>query len=176
MPDEAAAVKPRLEFAKEVETYAEYALYTAALRASDRAEMMELYDILEHQAPTSEYLPKLNSLYIGALGSTGKQSKAFAFAEKAIARDPSNEDLLAVLADGAMTRKQWERAAGYGTRLASVMSSHPKPEGVPVGDWEQPPSGADRTRLLDCRHVLCDPDQACADRQESSRRSALHPG
>lgn len=134
--DEAEAVKSTLDFAKEVETYAEYSLYTAALRASDRDQMMQLYDTLEQQAPTSQYLPKLNSLYIGALSSTGKQSKAFGFAEKAIARDPSNEDLLAVLADGAMARKQWERAAGYGTRLASVMSSHAKPEGVPVGDWE----------------------------------------
>ncbi len=133
---EAAAVKPRLDFAKEVQTYTEYALYTAALRSSDKAKMMELYDTLEQQAPASEYLSKLNGPYIGALMSTGKQSKTFAFAEKAIGRDPSNEDLLVVLADGAMARKQWERAAGYGTKLAGIMNSHPKPEGVPVGDWE----------------------------------------
>lgn len=134
---EAEAVKQRLQFAKEVEAYADYALYTASLRAPDKAKMMELFETLEQQSPKSEYGPKLFNLYINALETTGKRAKIMPFAEKAIARDPNNEDMLLVLADTYMNRKNWAQAATFGSRLATVMSTQKQPEGLGAGDWER---------------------------------------
>ncbi len=108
-----------------------------ALRTKDRAKLIELVDALNQQSPDSKYLPQLYGPYAAALGQTGGTAKAFQFAERVIGRDPANEDLLLILADGYMTRKQWDRAATYGLKLASVMSSHPDPNGVPAADWER---------------------------------------
>lgn len=136
-PAEVAAHQARLDFAKQVEAYADYALYVNALRAPDAAKRAEMFEALEQQSPASEYVPKLYGLYAGALGQLGQQPKLIQFAEKAIAKSANDEDLLAILSDHAVSRKQWERAAAFATRLATVMSSHPKPEGLPTGDWER---------------------------------------
>lgn len=136
-PGEAAAHQSRVDFARQVETYADYSLYVAALRAPDPAGRIDLFETLEQQSPNSEYVPQLYSLYAGALTQTGQTAKLFQFADKGIAKDPNNEDLLAILADGAMARKQWERAATFASRLTSVVSGHPRPEGLPAGDWER---------------------------------------
>jgi hypothetical protein len=120
-PDSDAEVqKSRVEFAKQVDEYADYALSAAALSTDDKKLVIELRDALAEQAPDSKYLVGLNSAYLAALESTGNQKKQFAFAEKAIAKDPANESLLAILADGYYTRKAWAQAASYGTKLATA--------------------------------------------------------
>ena len=134
--DDIEAWKAGVELAREVGPYADYALYAAALR--DHARLIELVDVLEKQNPSSKYLSQMYGLYLGALSQKpGGANKAFDFAGKAIAKDPNNEELLMVLADGAMTRKQWDRAAMFGTKLATVLGAHPRPEGTPTGDWER---------------------------------------
>lgn len=134
---EVASWKNEVEFAKEVQTHAGYGLYVATLRASERTKRLELFETLDKEIPNSKYLSDLYGVYLGALAQGGQNAKAYEYAGKAVSRDPNNEDLLAVLADGAMTRKQWDRAATFGSRLASVMSGHPRPEGTPTGDWEK---------------------------------------
>lgn len=120
-PDSDADVqKSRVEFAKQVDEYADYALSAAALTTDDKKVVIELRDALAEQAPDSKYLVGLNTAYLAALEATGNQKKQFAFAEKAIGKDPSNETLLAILADGYYSRKAWAQAASYGTKLATV--------------------------------------------------------
>jgi hypothetical protein len=136
-PAEVAAHQSRVDFARQVETYADYALYVGALRAPDAAKRIEMFEALEQQTPKSDYVPQLYSLYAGALTQAGQQNRLYQFAEKGIVRDPNNEDLLAILAEGAMVRKQWDRAATFASRLTTVMSSHARPEGLPAGDWER---------------------------------------
>lgn len=128
--------KQFVEFAKEAETYAAYSIYATALR--DHERIPELFEALYKESPGNKYVSDLSGLYIGAVSQKpGGANKAYDFASKQIARDPNNEDLLAVLADGAMSRKQWDKAAGYGTKLATVLGTHAKPEAMPAGDWEK---------------------------------------
>jgi uncharacterized protein HemY len=129
--------KYQVEFAKQVETYSDYALFAAGLRAPDNAQKMEFYEALEKQSPNSQYIPQLNGTYVTALSQSSKKAQVFPFAEKAIAKDPNNEELLMILADGCMSRKQWDRAATYGAKLASVMNGHAKPEGMAAADWDK---------------------------------------
>ena len=128
--------KADVDFAKEVQTHAGYGLYLATLRVTDRAKHMELFETLDKEVPNSKYLSELYGVYLGALAQGGQNAKVYEYAGKALAKDPNNEDVLAVMADGALARKQFDRAATYGTRLATVMATHPRPEGTPVGDWE----------------------------------------
>jgi tetratricopeptide (TPR) repeat protein len=105
--------------AKEIKTYAEYSLDAAALRASDPAEKIELFEILEKESPDSKYL---QSLYTPVLAASAqmKPDKSFAFAQHVIAKDPNNEEALLVVTDGSYQRKQYDAAINYGTRLAKI--------------------------------------------------------
>jgi hypothetical protein len=117
---DAEVQKSRVEFAKQVDEYADYALSAAALAATDKKEMIETRDLLAEQSPNSKYLVGLNTAYVIALEATGNQKKLVPFAEKAIAKDPNNEALLGILVDSYYSRKAWPQAATYGAKLASV--------------------------------------------------------
>ncbi len=122
--------------AKDVKTYAEYALDAAVLRAPEPAEKIDLFETLEKEAPDSKYLPQLYTPVLGAYAKM-KPDKSFAFAQRAISKDPNNEDLLLVLTAGSFDRKQYDATANYGTKLAKSMATHPRPEGVAAADWDR---------------------------------------
>jgi tetratricopeptide (TPR) repeat protein len=139
--DEKEEWAKRVAYAKEVELYTEYALYAAALQSTP-AMTVDLLTTLEAQNPKSKYLDEAYGRYLLALNQTGKASSIPAAAERAIKNFPENEDLLLVLADNAMTRKQTDRALDYAERLISVLSRHAKPEGMSAADWERKRSSA----------------------------------
>jgi hypothetical protein len=122
--------------AREVELYTEYALYVTAIQAPP-ATTVDLLSTLEQQNPKSKYLDEGYSYYFTALNQTGAASKIPAIAEKAIAQLPNNEDVLLVLADTAISRKQSDRALGYARRLLAALPKRPKPEGMSSADWER---------------------------------------
>lgn len=126
----------RLTYAREVQEYAEYALYATA-HAAPAAAQVDLYSTLEQFNPKSKYLGNGYGPYLVALSQAGAASKIPAIAEKAIANFPEDEDLLLVLADAAMNRRQMDRAGNYAERLLTVMAKHGKPEGMPQADWDR---------------------------------------
>lgn len=133
---EKEAWKQLVERAQSIETYTEYALYATAVQGPP-AITVDLISTLEQQNPKSKYLDQAYAMYFLALNQTGQAAKIPAIAEAAIAHLPENEDLLMVLADAAMSKKQNERALGYAERLISVLEKHPKPEGVSATDWQR---------------------------------------
>lgn len=124
----------RVAYARDIELYTEYALGATALGAP-AATTVDLLSALEQQNPKSKYLEEAYGGYFQALNQTGAASKIPAVAEKAIEHFPDNEDLLLVLADTAMNRKESEGALGYAERLLTVLSKHPKPEAMSSADW-----------------------------------------
>lgn len=133
---EKEAWKSRVDAAKGVGTYTEYALFTIGV-ASPPATLVDLIGILEQQNAKSEYLDAAYGPYLYALTQTGAGAKALPMAEKALANFPENEDLLLVVADSAYSRKQSDRALGYANRLVAVVSKHPRPEGTQAAQWEK---------------------------------------
>jgi hypothetical protein len=133
--DEKEVWKARVEYARGVELYTEYALFSAAVQAPP-AVTVELLAALEQQNPKSKYLDGAYGSYVVALNQMGEAAKIPAVAEKALESFPENEDLLLVLADTALSAKQNDRALDYAKRLVAVLGNHPAPEGVPAGDWE----------------------------------------
>ena len=134
--DEKDAWKSQIEYAKSIQTYSEYALYVTAI-ASPPAVLVDLVATLEKQNPKSKYLDDAYGPYLYALNQTGASAKIPAIAEKALECFPDNEDLLLVLAENAMSRKQSDRALGYANRLVAAVNRHPRPEGVAAADWEK---------------------------------------
>jgi hypothetical protein len=139
--DEKAAWTTQVANAKSVELYAEYALYATAIQ-SPPAVTVDLISTLEQQNPKSKYLDDAYGPYLLAMNRTGAAAKVPAVAEKAVENFPENEDLLLVLADNAVTRKQSDRALTYANRLTAALNKHPKREGMSAADWERKRSGA----------------------------------
>ena len=133
--DEKEDWKARVEYARGVELYTEYALFSAAIQASP-AVTVELLTALEQQNPKSKYLDGAYGSYLVALNQMGEASRIPAVAEKALESFPENEDLLLVLADTALSAKQSDRALDYAKRLVAALGNHPAPEGMAAGDWE----------------------------------------
>jgi hypothetical protein len=134
--DERAAWKTRLDHAKAVGLYAEYALYAMAVE-SPAPTLIDLVATLETANPKSQYLDRAYGPYLVALSQTGAAAKVPAVAEKALVNFPENEDLLIVLADNAVTKKQPDRALTYSNRLVASLQKHKAPEGVPAAQWER---------------------------------------
>lgn len=140
--DEAIALwKQRQDYARDVDTYSEYALFALAVQ-SPSATLIDLINTLEQQNPKSKYLDDAWSRYIYALHHTGAGAKIPELAAKAIVNFPENEDLLLVLADNALARKQNDRAANYSERLIVALSKHSRPEWMPAADWERKKAAA----------------------------------
>ena len=134
--DEKEAWTTRVSNAKSIELYAEYALYRTAIQ-SPPAVTVDLISTLEQQNPKSKYLDGAYGSYLVALNKTGAVAKIPAIAEKAVENFPENEDLLLVLADNAVSRRQTDRALNYANRLTAALNKHPKPEGASAADWER---------------------------------------
>jgi hypothetical protein len=127
--------KRSVEYAKGVEQYAEYALSSTAL-ASDAATTVDLLSTLEQTNPKSRYLAYAYANYLVALNKTGGAAKVRTVAEKALSNFPDNPDLLMVLADDDMNRRQVQAAGAHAERLVGALRKT-APEGMPAADWER---------------------------------------
>jgi hypothetical protein len=118
--------KSRIDRAKEVDLFTEYALYATAVQA-EPAVMVDLLATLEKQNPKSKYLEDAYGPYFVALTKSGSAAKINGVAEKALVNWPGNPDLLLVLADSAYQGKKYDRAATLGTRLIAAAGKKSKP-------------------------------------------------
>jgi len=135
-----AAWESRVQRAKDLDLYTEYALSAVALQ-SEPATLVDLLATLEQQNPQSKYLDDAYGAYFVALTKSGGASKVSSVAEKALAHWPSNPDILLVATDAAYQAKRFDRAASLGTRLIAAVGKKAKPEGVPAAEWERKKSG-----------------------------------
>lgn len=156
-------------YAKEVDAYTEYALASTAILAEPEVTI-DLVTTLERQNPKSRYLESAYAAYFLALNKTGEGAKIPAIAEKALANLPESEDLLLVMVDHAMNRRQVTAAGNYAERLIASLKKHPVPEGVPPAEWEKKKTAA-LTRAYymaglahgeRSEHALCDLDLRAA--------------
>ena len=130
--------KSKADYARQVDTYTEYALYAMALQTTDPAAIVKLVEALEKQNAKSEYLPQVYSRYLNALRQTGKADKAGAAAERAVASDPNNEEALLAAADYYLQKNnEPDKTVQYATRAADAMNAKTKPDAMSDADWQK---------------------------------------
>jgi tetratricopeptide (TPR) repeat protein len=135
--DEVEDWKKRVDWASQAKTYADYSLSAAALQASDPKKKIELIEALQAQNPQSQYLAQAMPALFLAYRQAGANDKALALAEKTVATDQSNEDMLLVVADHYLqSKKEPEKVHAYSAKIVEVMNAKPKPEGVSDADWQ----------------------------------------
>jgi hypothetical protein len=133
--DEATAWKASIDYAKQVDNYADYALYRAALESREPAVVIDLGETLRQQSPSGDYAAKLaQPLFIAY--RQADPPKAVAFAEQILATDQSSADMLLVVADSyAQQNKEPAKIHAYSAKIVEIMGSQPKPEGMSDADW-----------------------------------------
>jgi hypothetical protein len=75
--------------------------------------------------------------YFQALTKTGAADKIPAVAESAVKNLPENEDLLSVLAEDSLTKKDTAKALAYAEKVTVVAAKHAKPEEMSEADWQR---------------------------------------
>lgn len=136
--DELAIWAQRVNYAKQVNIYTEYSLCATALQTTDPRKRIELIDTLRAQNPNSQYLSQLKDVEFLAYRQAGDNAKTIAFAEKTLETDQSNEDMLLIVANEYMQKKQnTGKLLSYCARLIELMATKPKPAGEEDAAWEK---------------------------------------
>jgi len=134
--DAAESWKSQVDYAKQVDTYSEYALFSAALQSRDPKVVIDLAETLGQRNPKGEYTAKVQQALFAAYRQAGANDKAVALAESTLATDQSNEDMLLVVTDSYLqSKKDPEKIHSYCAKIVEVMGSKPKPESTSDADW-----------------------------------------
>ncbi len=134
--DQADNWKAEVDYAKQVDTYTEYALYAAAVQSADPKATIELGEQLLERNPNSEYAAKVRQPLFEAYRRAGANDKAVVLAEKVLATDQSNEDMLLVVADNYLqTKREPEKVHEYAAKIVEIVGAKAKPAGVSDADW-----------------------------------------
>jgi hypothetical protein len=126
----------RIAYYRDVETFAEYALYSTAVQAPPEV-CLDLLETLEKLSPKSKYIDMAYPVYFQALTKTGAAAKIPAVAESALKNLPENEDLLSVLAETALAKQDNAKALGYAEKMIAAVGKHAKPEEMAEADWQR---------------------------------------
>jgi hypothetical protein len=112
-----------VDYAKQVAQYADYALFRAAAAQTDAKVTAELGERLAARSPDSEYVAKMSNLLFLAYRQTGANDKALALAEKTLATDQSNPDMLLVVANSYLEQKKDPaKVHAYAARVVEIMT------------------------------------------------------
>jgi len=136
--EEAEEWKRRTDFAKQLDVYAEYAIYAMALQCTDASKKVSLIELLEQRNPQSQYVPQVSGQLFTAYMQAGQAPKAIALAERVLEKGQTNEDMMLAVADSyRQQQKEPEKVHALCEKVLEVIRAKPKPEGVPDAAWAQ---------------------------------------
>ena len=125
--------KEEVEYARQVAQYADYALFRAAAEQSDPKMTVQLSEKLAARSPDSEYVPKMNNLMFLAYRQTGATDKALALAEKTLAVDQSDPDMLLVVANSYLEQKKDPaKVHAYSAKVVEIMTPRSGDKTAPI--------------------------------------------
>jgi hypothetical protein len=135
-PADVETWKSDVSYAKQVDTYTEYALFRIAVESRDPKTIIEFGEALEARNPSSQYMAQTQTAMFAAYRQSGATDKAVALAEKVLATDQTNEEMMLVVADDYSSKKKDpEKVHLYAAKAADVMAAKPAPAGVSEADW-----------------------------------------
>jgi hypothetical protein len=135
--DELEAWKRDTDYASQVDTYTEYSMQASVASGVAADKTIALTEALEAQNPKSQYLGLIFNQYRAALEQSGQTAKIVPAAERRLANDPANEELMLILATGYMNQKEPAKSTDYAKRMNETMKSKAKPETISDADWEK---------------------------------------
>ncbi len=135
-PDDVSDWTKRIEFANQALAYSEYVLASQAALEPNSQRKTELIQAVEQRNPQSKFLAAVKRNI--QVRDEANPVKAFAMAERGLAKEPDNEDYLMRIATHYMSREDdLLKVLTYSLRVLEVMEKKGKPEGVTAEDWEK---------------------------------------
>lgn len=122
-------------YAKQVDTYCEYALYALALQTTDPAQRAELGELLIKQSPESQYTKMIRPQMFVAYQQAGNQDRALAIAEEELAAGSTSDDMLIYAATKAYEKQDKAKFTGYASKLIETLPAKPAPQGMDEAEW-----------------------------------------
>ena len=152
---EVAAWKGEVDYAKQVDTYAEYSLYRVALESRDPKVVIEFASLLRERNPKGDYAAKVvRPLFIAYLQS-GDTAKAIALAETVLATDQSNEEMLLAVADSYLQqKKEPEKVHAYSAKDRRAGGPETQAGGHERCGLDRPQEPGNRKREVPGRQAL----------------------
>lgn len=140
----------KTEYALQMVAYSEYSIAALANNENDKLKKADYTKALEQLNPKSPWLKASKSEFATlAQEGVGKDVLA-AVAEKSLAGDPNNEDLLMVVADHYMARASSPaKVLEFATRTVEVLRNKTAPAGVSPEDFEKK-----KERYLGAAHYM----------------------
>ena len=136
--DDVEEWKRMVEYSKQVDIYTEYSLYATGLQTTDAATRLKLFNALEIQNPQSQYMKDVAPMQFYALQQTGDKAATLAIAERILATDQSNDDMLLLAASNYFEgMKDKAKAVQYAQKLTEVLPTKAKPATVSDADWQK---------------------------------------
>jgi tetratricopeptide (TPR) repeat protein len=129
--------KQAVDFATQMDTFTEYAIYSTALQSNDPQKTMQLVEALETRNPQSQYIAPVLAKYAHSARQVNALPKAVQYGEKAFGRGQFNEDMLIAMSDYYMQQNNPEKVLLYTNKAVELMGSKPKPEGIADADWQK---------------------------------------
>ena len=130
--------KRMVDYSKQVDTYTEYSLYATGLQTTDAPTRLKLFNTLEAQNPNSQYMKDVAPMQFYALQQTGDKAAALAMAEKVMATDQTNDDMLLFAASNYFEgMKDKAKTVQYAQKLTEVLPTKVKPAAVSDADWQK---------------------------------------
>jgi tetratricopeptide (TPR) repeat protein len=125
------------DYAKQVIVRCEYSLFHSAVETQDPQAKANLGEALISVNPDSQYLAQTLPHYLFGLMQTGQAAKASAVAEKMLEKDPSNDDLLLLVADNSLSGKNFDKAATSAAKAIETLKAKTAPEGTDAAAWQK---------------------------------------
>ena len=130
--------------AKQTQDYAEFCLYSTAMAAKDPNVKLELLQHLEKQMPSSKFVRGLTTEYFKIYRETGNEEKSVEFAEKGLAADPKNVDMLMFLAELQFRKndpKARQVVLSYTRRTIDALEKAERPASITDEEWAKKKQG-----------------------------------
>ena len=125
------------DYSKQVLLRCEYSLSHAAIETQDPKTKAELGEALMSLNPDSQYAAQALPHYLFGLMQTGQSDKASAVAEKVLEKDPSNVDMLLLVAENGLTAKNFDKAAAFAAKAIEALKSKTAPQGGDAAAWQK---------------------------------------
>ena len=107
-----------------------------ALQTTDPRKRVDLIEALYDRNPQSQYMAQLLPAALQALQQMNDAERKTAFAEKVLAKDPGNDQMLLLAADGYSQKgKEPDKVIDYSNKLIEVLNQKAKPDGISDADW-----------------------------------------
>ena len=133
--DEEILHESSVDYANGVVQYTEWAL-NVGISQSAPMQQVQFMDKLLELYPESQYAAGIEDKYVIAYQQAGDVAGMVGAMERALEKNPGNEQYLFTLAEIALSQKNYDEVDARSEQLIKLMEEKPAPEGVSGDDWD----------------------------------------